>query len=53
MRFMGTRPEEYAGQFEKAYAKAENRLLGEFVSKFCGKDGAIDWDSLIRFNSGG
>lgn len=52
IRFMGTRPDEYAREFEKAYAKAENRLLREFMLKYCDADGAIDWDALIRFNSG-
>lgn len=52
IRFMGTRPDEYAKEFEKAYTKAENRLLREFMLKYCDADGAIDWDALIRFNSG-
>lgn len=50
--FMGTRPDEYAQQFEEAYAKAENRMVREFTVKYCREDGAIDWDALIKFNSG-
>lgn len=50
--FMGTRPDEYAKQFEEAYAKAENRMVREFTIKYCKDDGSIDWDTLIKFNSG-
>lgn len=52
IRYMGTRPDEYAKKFEEAYANAENRLLREFTAKYCDKSGAIDWDTLVRFNSG-
>lgn len=50
--YMGTRPDEYAKKFEEAYAKAENRMVREFTIKYCAEDGTIDWDALIRFNSG-
>jgi len=50
--YMGTRPDEYAKSFEKSYANAENRMLREFTVKYCCENGAIDWDKLIRFNSG-
>lgn len=52
IEFMGTRPDEYAKQFEEAYAKAENRMVREFTLKYCKDDGSIDWDTLIKFNSG-
>ncbi|MBR0280572.1 MAG: hypothetical protein IJQ81_03140 [Oscillibacter sp.] len=52
IRYMGTRPDEYAKKFEEAYANAENRLLREFTAKYCDKSGAIDWDTLVKFNSG-
>ena len=52
IHFMGTRPDEYAKEFEASYAKAENRLVREFTIKYCKADGSIDWDALIRFNSG-
>ena len=50
--YMGTRPEEYAQEFEEAYSRAENRMIREFTVKYCGQDGSIDWDALIKFNSG-
>lgn len=52
IKFMGTRPDEYAKQFEEAYAKAENRMVREFTIKYCKDDGSIDRDTLIKFNSG-
>lgn len=52
IKFMGTRPDEYAKQFEESYAKAENRMVREFTVKYCKEDGSIDWDALIKFNSG-
>ena len=52
IRMMGTRPDEYAKNFEVAYAKAENRMVREFTIKYCRDDGSIDWDMLLRFNSG-
>lgn len=52
IRMMGTRPEKYAKNFEKSYAKAENRMVREFTVKYCKDDGAIDWDKLLKFNSG-
>ncbi len=50
--YMGTRPDQYAATFEAAYTSAENRLVRDFTIKYCQEDGAIDWDKLVRFNSG-
>ncbi len=50
--FMGTKPDEYAKEFDEAYSKAENKLVRDFTIKFCKEDGSIDWDKLIQFNSG-
>lgn len=50
--YMGTRPDEYAKQFEEAYNKAENRMIRQFTVKYCHEDGSINWDSLLMFNSG-
>lgn len=52
VKFMGTRPDEYAKEFDEAYAKAENRMIREFTLKYCKEDGSIGWDTLIKFNSG-
>ena len=37
---------------KEAYSKAENRMVREFTIKYCKDDGSIDWDTLIKFNSG-
>ncbi len=50
--FMSTRPDEYIKEFEESYGKAENRMIREFTVKYCKEDGSIDWDTLIKFNSG-
>jgi hypothetical protein len=50
--FMGTHPETFAREFEEAYGRASNRLIREFTIKYCKEDGSIDWDALIKFNSG-
>ena len=50
--YMGTRPDEFAQEYEEAYSKAENRMIREFTIKYCKEDGSIDWDTLIKFNSG-
>lgn len=52
IKYMGTRPDEYAKQFDEAYNKAENRLVRQFTTSYCNEDGSIDWDKLVRFNSG-
>ena len=52
IEFMGTRPDEYVKEFEEAYSKAQNRMIREFTIKYCREDGSIDWNTLIKFNSG-
>ncbi|MBN1581418.1 MAG: hypothetical protein JXA89_12015 [Anaerolineae bacterium] len=32
--------------------KVVNRFTGQFIERFCIKDGAIDWVKLVEFNSG-
>ena len=49
---MRTRPDEYVKEFEEAYSRAENRMIREFTVKYCKEDGSIDWNALIKFNSG-
>ncbi len=52
IKYMGSRPDEYAKKFEDAYNKAENRMIRQFTLKYCKEDGSIDWDGLLEFNSG-
>lgn len=53
IRFMDNLPEKYVEKFEASYQKAANRLVREFTQMFCFEDGSIDWEGLVRFNSGG
>jgi len=50
--FMGKMPEEYRSEFNESYINAKNRLEHEFLNKFCLEDGSIDWDKLVKYNSG-
>lgn len=52
IQYMGTKPDVYAQKFEDTYNKAENRMIRAFTANFCLDDGSIDWDALIKFNSG-
>ena len=49
---MGDLPEKYVARFQESYMKASNRLVREFSNNFCTEDGSIDWEKLVRFNSG-
>ncbi|MFN2507600.1 MAG: PmeII family type II restriction endonuclease [Chthoniobacterales bacterium] len=48
---IGYRAKERNEQFAAEYAKVLNRFCEEFISGFCHKDGSIDWDKLLAFNS--
>lgn len=52
IKFMGQLPEKYVEQFDLSYNKAANRLVKEFTIEFCHDDGSIDWEKLVKFNSG-
>lgn len=45
-------PSVHRSTYEKERGKAVNRLTLEFLQDFSTPDGGIDWDSLLRFNSG-
>ena len=52
IRFMGTKPDEFAKDFEEAYSRAQNRMVRDFTVRYCKEDGTIDWDKLVEYNSG-
>jgi hypothetical protein len=52
VRFMEALPEKYVEEFDAAYQKAANKLVREFTLEFCREDGSIDWEKLVKFNSG-
>lgn len=52
VRYMNEMPESYVEEFNVSYQKAANRLVKEFTTQFCSEDGSIDWETLVKFNSG-
>ena len=52
IEYMGDLPEKYVARFQESYMKASNRLVREFSNNFCTEDGSIDWEKLVKFNSG-
>jgi type II restriction endonuclease EcoO109I-like protein len=45
-------PIQHRTDFEKEWAKALNRFEHDFLNKFGNPDGTIDWENLLRYNSG-
>lgn len=49
---LGHKAREKNDEFLESYAKILNNFTKEFSNTFCKKDGAIDWEKLVQFNSG-
>ena len=43
---------ERTEKFEEEYAKVINKFTREFSNEYCDNDGQIQWEKLIKFNSG-
>ncbi len=52
INYMGKKPEMYLEKYRESYNKASNRLVKQFTENFCDEDGSINWDKLVKFNSG-
>lgn len=52
MRLMQDYPIVHRALYEEERAKAVNRFTLEFLQEFSTEDGGIDWEKLLRFNSG-
>jgi len=39
-------------EFVQSYSKMINKFTKEFSNEFCDNNGTIDWNKLVRFNSG-
>jgi hypothetical protein len=48
---LGHRAKERNKEFEEIYSRMVNIYTEQFIKEFC-KDGIIDWDKLVKFNSG-
>jgi hypothetical protein len=49
---LGHKSLERNNDFKRSYALMINKFTKQFVNGFCGDDGEIDWQKLVRFNSG-
>jgi len=48
---LGHKAKERNDDFIKAYSERINKFTLEFGNQFCDSHGAINWESLVRFNS--
>lgn len=49
---MEDKPQQHAIEYRKAFDAALNRFTKQFIDEFCFEDGTIDWEKIVRFNSG-
>ncbi|MDR1562866.1 MAG: hypothetical protein LBS54_07285 [Dysgonamonadaceae bacterium] len=49
---LGHKAHEQNKEFRKSYYKMINKLTKQFANEFCKDDGEIDWEKLVRLNSG-
>lgn len=49
---LGHKSRERNDDFMQSYASMKNKFTLEFISTFCFEDGSIDWEKLVKFNSG-
>ena len=43
---------KHRAEYQKDYQNAVNSYVREFTNEFCREDGSIDWEKLVKFNSG-
>jgi hypothetical protein len=48
---LGHQAKDRNDDFIKSYSQMINKFTKEFADTFCTKNGSIDWDKLVRFNS--
>ncbi len=49
---LGHKAKEQNDSFVTSYAQMINKFTRDFANQFCRESGEIDWDKLVRFNSG-
>lgn len=52
IRLMKDKPQEHLPIYREAWDAAVNRFTYEFIQDFCDAEGNIDWEQLVKFNSG-
>ncbi|HZS77264.1 MAG TPA: PmeII family type II restriction endonuclease [Ktedonobacteraceae bacterium] len=45
-------PKRHRDEFEEEWAKARTRFIQDFLNNFGNPDGSINWERLLRYNSG-
>jgi len=49
---LGNQARERNEEFKQSYNKIINKFTKEFSNDFCKEDGEINWEKLVKFNSG-
>lgn len=49
---LGHKAKEKNDDFTKSYSQMINKFTKEFANEYCKDDGSIDWEKIVRFNSG-
>ena len=49
---LGHRARERNEEFQKSYTQMINKFTKEFSNTYCNDNGEIDWEKLVKFNSG-
>lgn len=49
---LGFEAKKHNDAFELKYGLVRTKFTAEFISKYCDEDFAIDWEKIVRFNSG-
>lgn len=49
---LGTEARRHNDEYEKQYNKMITLFTREFANNYCSDDGSIDWDKIVRLNSG-
>ncbi len=49
---IGHKAKQRNEEFKEEYAKVINKFSFQFMQDYCDKEGAINWDALLKYNSG-
>jgi len=49
---MENKAQKHLVEYNKAYGAAVNRFTKDFINEFCNPDGTINWEKLVKLNSG-
>ena len=49
---MGTDAKTKNELYQKEYDAMITKFIVEFASKYCDEEGSIDWDKILKLNSG-